>query len=251
MMTKKKFIYVGLFFFLGLCFFSGYHILKILVEDHQNEKNMTVVQEIYFAEQENKQESIRLPSSEARNSFEALRDVNEDINGWLTIDGTAVDYPILQTTDNEFYLTHNYKGENYSAGSIFKDFRNTNEFINKNTIIYGHYVNNGTMFGGLEKFKEATFFNQHPSFEYDTLLMSYDVQIFSIYQTTDQDNYLQTDFESDEEYLDYLEVAKNKSMYKKDISITKEDRILTLSTCDQRFDLNGGRLVIHGKLVMR
>jgi sortase B len=202
----------------------------------------------------NGNKSNNLPSNRRGNTrpqFHALLDINADITGWVKIDGTLVDYPILQAEDNDYYLQRNYKREEKRAGSIFMDFRNQLTVDNRNTILYGHDMKDGSMFGSLKRYLQADFFNTYPSISYDTLYESYDAEIFSVYYTTTDVNYIQTDFPDDEAYFSFLLNARERSLYKTDMILTSADLILTLSTCDYTLDAEEGRLVVQAKLVKK
>lgn len=186
-----------------------------------------------------------------RPQFQALLAINQDIVGWLTIDGTEVDYPILQAEDNEFYLTRNYKKEQTRAGSIFLDFRNGIRGTDQNTVIYGHRMKDNSMFGSLKRYLDKKYFEAHPVIYYDTLYGSYDLEIFSVYRTTADVNYIRTSFNSEHEYAEFIRQSKQRSEYDTGVNVSTSDRIVTLSTCDYVLDPEAGRLVVQARLVER
>ena len=186
--------------------------------------------------------------NQIRQQFQSLLKINPDIAGWITINNTKVDYPILQSSDNEYYLNRNYKKDDSKAGSIFMDFRNQVKSQDRQTIIYGHQMKDGSMFGELENFLDEEFFSQNQHFQYDTTYASYDVEIFSVYLTTTDFNYIETDFSNDEEYIEFLKLIKGKSEIPTDVQVSEKDNIITLSTCNNLLDPEEGRLVVHGKL---
>ncbi|WP_240420239.1 class B sortase [Paenibacillus periandrae] len=192
--------------------------------------------------------SKALSVPEVRPAFRGLLAVNTDIVGWLNIAGTSVDDPIVQAQDNDYYLDRNYKKEASRSGSIFMDYRNTVNMNDANTILYGHRMKNGSMFGALKAYGERDFFENHRTFFYDTLYKSYEVEIFSFYYTTTDFNYIETAFSGDADYSTFLHSIQNKSIYKTDIVLNGYEPILTLSTCDYTLDPVEGRLVIHGVL---
>ena len=189
-------------------------------------------------------------NSENKQNEETILDlsyINEDYYGWITIEGTNIDYPILQGEDNEYYLYKDINKQTLSSGSIFLDYRN-NGFNDKNTIIYGHNMKNSTMFSQLGYFKEEDFFKKNRYVEIilpqgETLRY----EIFSVYTTNADDNYIQTTFNSDEEYKEYLDSVCDKSLFSSDVNISTEDRIITLSTCSYEYE--DARTVVHGKLI--
>jgi sortase B len=187
----------------------------------------------------------------ARPQFQPLLAINQDIVGWLSIDGTEVDYPVLQAEDNEFYLTRNYKKEQTRAGSIFLDFRNRIDGTDRNTVIYGHRMKDDSMFGGLKKYLDKKYLDAHPVIYYDTLYGSYDLEIFSVYRTTADVNYIRTSFNSERDYAEFIEQSKGRSEYETGVHVSTDDRMVTLSTCDYALDPEEGRLVVQARLVER
>lgn len=242
---------IGQRVFTAICFivlvYSGYELMKIFLDYYKNRQILADVQRIY-----NEQAvTAGAKEGEIRPQFSKLLPINPDIKGWITIDDTMIDYPILQAETNDFYLYRNYKRENSRAGSIFMDYRNDVTMYNHNTVIYGHSMKDGSMFNHLKKFLEKDFLNSHQTIYFDTLYHSYDAEIFAVYQTTTDFDYIQTDFDSDEEYLTLVQQMKEKSMFATDVELDADDPILTLSTCDFMLDPDKGRLVVHAKLLKR
>ncbi|MGG4468263.1 class B sortase [Paenibacillus alvei] len=229
--------------------YSVYKLVPPLYDYYTNRKVLETVQEIYKPNQTS-DESLQ-PTS-IRSSFDPLLEINEDMVGWITVDDTKINYPILHSSDNEFYLTRNYKKEETRAGSIFLDYRNDKKLENnKNTIIYGHRMKDGTMFSGLKKYLNESFFEKHKKIHLDSLYEGYELEVFSVYQTTTDFYYIETEFSADSEYLDFVDLLQEKSLYDTEMEFSPEDRIVTLSTCDYAIDSLEGRLVVHAKLVKR
>ncbi|WP_249860716.1 class B sortase [Paenibacillus konkukensis] len=191
----------------------------------------------------------KAPSSEAPPRFQGLLAWNPDVAGWLKIDDTFIDYPIVRGRDNEFYLSHNLKREPEKAGSIFMDYRNGAPGERRNTILYGHRMKDGSMFGQLKEYLQREFLEEHRTFSYETLTDRYEAEVFSVYYTKTEFNYIQTSFESDEQYERFLQEIRSRSLYRTDTEVTAEDMIITLSTCDYTLDPEEGRLAVHAKLV--
>lgn len=146
---------------LAVFLFSGWKIGAELYENNHNRTILDDAKAVYT-----KEVTTTNVNGEVRDELKALQKLNKDMAGWLTIADTEIDYPILQSTDNDYYLHHNYKNEKARAGSIFKDYRNTNEFLDKNTIIYGHNMKDGSMFADLRKYLDKDFLAAHPTFSY-------------------------------------------------------------------------------------
>lgn len=186
---------------------------------------------------------IREEKEESDNLFEK----NIDYRGWIKIDNTNINYPILQGQDNEEYLYKDINNEYIVSGSIFMNYLN-NGFDDQNTVLFGYNMKNGTMFANLKKYKEEDFFYNNNDIEIELSNGQYlKYKVFSVYITDINDNYTKTSFEDKDEYKEFLERIKNKSIYKSDISVNENDKIITLSTCSYEFD--DARLVVTGKLI--
>lgn len=245
----------------GVLIFSLYMICSIYFDYYKNEQlNMFLRQEVYknaeaktLIDTQHKNQSggsfsdITDNNRQVLPKFKPFLEINKEVVGWINIPGTRIDYPVLQAGDNEYYLEHDINGNKSLSGSIFMDFRNNINRSDSNIILYGHNMKNGSMFHDLVYYKDQQFFEKHPIICFDTLYEEGKWEIFSVYVTDENFNYLVTNFKTSEEYEKYLNVIKNKSLFKKDITLTKDDRILTLSTCSYEF--KNARLVVHAKLV--
>lgn len=185
--------------------------------------------------------------------FNKLINKNPDTIGWIKVLGTDVNYPVVQTNNNDFYLTHSFDKSYNKAGWIFADYINKNlknNELDKNTIIYGHNRQNNSMFGTLSNvFKEEWLSNKENHYiNFSTLNNNMVWEVFSTYTIEKEEYYIQSNFSSDEEYISFLNTIKNRSTYKYDVNISKEDKILTLSTCT---NVGKGRTVLHAKLIYR
>lgn len=175
--------------------------------------------------------------------FEALQGINPDIIGWIYIEGTEINYPVVQGEDNSYYLKHLFTGEWNSSGCIFLDSRNQKDFSDMNNVIYGHHMKNGSMFSGLDSYKKQEFFDEHPTVLILTPDQNYKVEIFAGYVASIEDNAWQLCFTaSGFEY--WLLAATDRSWFTSEITPAVTDRIITLSTCSYEF--NNARFVIHG-----
>lgn len=207
----------------------------------------TVTQVVYEPDQEQNNDSK--PQWIIQDKFKPLLEKNEDIVGWVKIDGTAIDYPVAQAANNEYYLDNDIFKESNIAGSIFMDFRNSIEEDESNTILYGHNMKNGSMFGDLLWFESKWNFENHSIIQFDTLYGTQTYEIFSAYVTDTQFDYIKTDFSSKEEYKQFLNVVKEKSLHKSDVDLTENDTIITLSTCSYAFE--NARFVVHARLIAK
>jgi len=181
--------------------------------------------------------------------FLKLRGINEDVSGWIYIKDTDISYPILQGPDNDYYLFRNYEKDYLVAGSIFLDSSNAKDFSDSHTIVYGHNMHNGSMFGSLDKFMEEDYLAEHPYiyiFLPNGTWCKY--EIFSSY-IADIDDGTFTVFNNNKaEYDNYIRLAESKNLYSNTSFPANDEKILTLSTCTEDSD-DYKRYVIHAKLV--
>ena len=183
-----------------------------------------------------------------REEFESLYAINNDLIGWIVIPGTNVNYPMVQGSDSEYYLHHNFEKQVNSGGAIFLDSEQKTPFDDKNTIIYGHHMRDGSMFGSLKNLEEQSFLDNNNKVYIATKDYQYMYQIFSIYvDNPDSDSYYYK-FASDDEFISYLKKLKSKSAVNSDVNdFVAGDKIITLSTCSYEF--NDARLIVHAKLI--
>ena len=174
--------------------------------------------------------------------------INDETVGWLKVNNTKIDYPVVKGVDNNYYLKHDfYKNENFN-GWIYMDYRNNVDALDKNTIIYGHNMKSGMMFGTLPYVAKEYWYNNDDNLiiSFNTIHEKLNFQIFSIYTIDVTNDYLYTNFSSNQEYLSFIDKIKSRSIKDFGISINEHDHILTLSTCQ---DNSKKRLVVHAKLI--
>ena len=179
--------------------------------------------------------------------FYQLEQKYPDVKGWISIEGTHIDYPLLQSEDNVKYLDHNAFGDYVVTGSIFLDYRFNANFTNFNTIIYGHHVPTGDMFGDIKKFTNKDFFDTHRC---GTIYYNGEEKELEIFGILEVDAYdmniyrpLSDNIEENQAYYQYL---LSKATYKRDVSVTSEDKICLLSTCF--VDVTNGRHILLAKI---
>lgn len=179
--------------------------------------------------------------------LDELKEKNSDTVGWIKVLGTKIDYPFVQTTDNDYYLSHNFNKRFTNLGWVFGDYRNKWINFNRNTIIYAHNLNTGQFFGTLLDTLKESWFNNYDNhyvklstFDSDTIW-----QVVSVYTIKPESYYIRSIF-SDYDFNEFLHTIKERSVFDFNYNYTLYDKILTLSTCD-----NGGkrRMVLHAKLV--
>lgn len=179
-------------------------------------------------------------------NFDALSAINSDVTGWIYVEGTNINYPIVQGEDNSHYLHYTFNGEENRVGSIFMDYRCRDDFSDRNTVIYGHRLSDKTMFTALKNYKKQSYYDAHPYYVIVTPEKKYVVEIFSGYVAAVDDEAWRLNFSSDEEFSDWLAETKSKSKFKSKVTPTAEDHVVTLSTCTYEFD--NARYVLFGVL---
>ncbi len=182
--------------------------------------------------------------------FSKLKEVNNAIVGWIIIDGTQVNYPIVKGKNNSYYLNHSYDKSYNSYGSIFMDYRSDENFSDLNTFIYGHYTSNGSMFGELKKYMEESFYKEHPFFYILTPNGNYKVDVISAYTDDALSSSYNIKFDNLNDYQTYIEKIRLKSRYSTDISINYNlDKIISLYSCSHESGSKTERYFIHGKIM--
>lgn len=182
-------------------------------------------------------------------NFDSLNEQNADTVGWLKLNGTNINYPVVQSYDNDYYLNHAYDKSKNSAGWIFADYRNDMNDLDKNTIIYGHGRLNNTMFGSLKNILNPEWYSNKENYIVKFSTQKYNTlwQVFSIYSVKAEDYYITTKFQSENDYNQFLTVIKNRSIKVFDTNLNSNDKIITLSTCKDT--LGKERVVLHAKLI--
>jgi len=182
------------------------------------------------------------PAESVNQSVIDLREQYPDVAGWLTVPNTNIDYPFVRYKDNDFYLRRDLNGGDAMAGTLFIDYRCEGDFTSRNTIIYGHNMKNGSMFGTLKAFAENDFFAANTSgaiyLPRETLALA-----FFAYLVVDHADREIYSVDTGEGYLAYVE--KNARQYR-DIGLAEGDRLVTLSTCSYEF--NNARMVLLAKV---
>ncbi len=190
-----------------------------------------------------------LVNTEKRIDFAALKDINPDTVGWLTVPDTQINYPVVQNEDNIKYLSTSFSGKPAKTGALFVDSQNSIDPPNKNIIIYGHNMGAGRqdMFGGLLLYKDAEYAKSHSNVMFETPEEIGDWQVFAVLHlnmATSDFNYLQQTFSNAAEFTEWLNTAKELSIAQTNISTANINRALTLSTCDRSRYGRSGRIVL-------
>lgn len=182
-------------------------------------------------------------------NWDELLKINDEIVGWIEIDNTKVDYPVLwHKEDNrnyQYYLSHNYKGDYDSFGSVFIDYRCEKGTDSKNIVVHGHHIQDGSMFGDLMKYGGTTgnldFYKESPTIEFDTPEAQGTYKIISVFKTNTLSsqgeffNYMIGDFQNEKDFMNYVYNVRVRSLFNCPVDVNEDDELLTLSTCSYEF----------------
>lgn len=202
--------------------------------------------QIYHEAESEQYESYK-PTAEDSLSFEELKNINPDVFGWIQVYGTHIDYPILQTTDNDKYINTNVKGEYSLVGSIFLDYRNKQDFSDYNSILYGHHMDANAMFGEIGNFKDKEYFDSH---KYGSIYCGGKEHGLEFFAFMEQDAYNFDIFtpaiEGQEAQQQYLQQLLKNSIHTREIGLTPNDHIVLLYTCTS--NSTNGRHILIGRI---
>lgn len=240
-----KALYILLFISIAVfCFHRAYKIKQEQVKIKEEQTEL-----IDIAEIPEKVEDVEEKKDEI--NFQELININSDFVGWIKIDDTNINYPIVQGTNNTYYLKHSFYKEYSNAGSIYMDATANSSFESRNTFIYGHYTSDGSMFGQLGKYMKQDFYDKHKEIYIYTSEQNYKLEVFSVHVDKASSKSYQMNFTTDESYKEYIELMKSYSVIKSDIEIDyTEDRIVTLYSCShERGHAKDDRYFVHAKLI--
>ena len=196
--------------------------------------------DVEFDKQENK-------TKEINSDFDKLIDKNSDTIGWIKVNNTRIDLPVVQTDDNDYYLTHDFNKEYNSMGWVYGDYRNDFKNLDQNNILYGHTYKDTIMFSSLQYVLDDNWLNNKDNYiiEFNTLYENLNWEIFSIYTIPKTSDYLKVDFNGNE-FINFIDMLKKRSIKDFDVQFNDDDKIITLSTC---YINSKNRLVVHAKLI--
>lgn len=224
------------------------YIWNWIKENQHSNAIMEVAREAITINNEENSENTEDTASNITVDFDKLRKTNPDVVGWIIVNNTNIDYPVVQTTDNSFYLSHSLDKEYNAAGWPFADYRVKGDGKDKNITIYGHNRKDGSMFGSLKNILQPEWYENEANLQVDYITEDGQkkYQVFSVYQIAKETYYTDNSFESDEEYMSFLKELQSRSRVDFGVELEKDDQILTLSTCA---DNNYYRVVLHAKLI--
>ena len=230
-------------FFTALLIYSGTKIVIWYMNNQNNKKISDEIAEFVTVDETKEDDEEKYVVD-----FEKLKEKNSDIVAWLKVKGTNIETTVVKSTNNDYYLTHNFNKEYNSAGWIFADYKNKVDGTDKNLVIYGHNMRDDSMFGSLKWVINEDWYNNEDN-KYITLITENETQVyevFSVYQIEKEDYYIQTNFNTEKEFSTFAQTIKKRSKKDFNVDVNKEDNIFTLSTCANN---NKYRVVLHAKKI--
>ena len=229
---------------LSILIYSGIKIFKWYKDKTNNNKIAEQIKSTVIVEEKNEDEN----KDEYTVDFNKLKEQNNEAIAWLKVNNTNVEYPVVKGTNNSFYLNHSFDKSSNSAGWIFADCRNKFDNTDKNIVIYGHNMRDGSMFGSMLNILNSKWYEN----EENTNITLYTeneksiYKVFSVYKIENEDYYIKTEFKNGNEFEGFIKNLKKRSIKDFNVDVSKDDNILTLSTCANN---NKYRVVLHAKKV--
>ncbi len=266
MAKEKKSIGKFRAFLLAICIiifiFSASFVVKHFIEINNNKNAYKDLSELVVSTtaENNEIEEEQVPD------YSALIEENSDLVGWITVQNTEINHPVVKYTDNDYYLNHSFEKKYDYRGAIFMDYRNDSVNLDSNTIIYGHNAYDTTMFSELVQYEDIEFYKKSPVIEFNTLEANYKWKIYGVFitnATASEDNgyifnYIYP-YMDGENFNGFIEEVNKRRLYTTDVDITDDDKMLVLSTCVRALDLTNkygkttyranARLVILARMV--
>ena len=272
-MKKKKrrirwnnvFLFLFILIFLIILIISGINIIKWLKDSNNTNNKIEEIQENIEVEETIDSENTEIIESEEIDkdspywnyikmnlidvNFDELNEINNETVGWIQVGGTNINYPFVQTNNNEYYLNHSLDKSYNKAGWVFMDYRNNKDDFDKNTILYAHGRADNTMFGSLKKviFKNWLNNTNNHIIKLSTGKENTLWQVFSTYKIPTTNDYIQVSFSSNNEFIEFGNMLLERSVYNFNTTINETDKIITLSSCYN----DDEKVVLHAKLIKR
>ena len=224
---------------------SAYKLYGIFSEYNKGDKEYQKIQDLVInteKKDDTKEEAFSV-------DFEKLLEMNSDVVGWIRFDEPSeINYPVVQGRDNEEYLKRTFEANTNKLGTLFVDVNNPGDFSGRNTFIYGHNMKNGSMFAQLLKYKDDSFYKEHPYFYIytpDGKVRTYEI-FFSFVVKDTSDSYIM-DYADDAAFQTYIDYIKQQSAYPTSAEVTTASKIVSLSTCTNVRD--DERFLVHGVMI--
>ena len=265
-LSKKRIFLIALFEVFFIVFLiSSYKIVKYYIDKNKTDTIINEITELTTIIESESEEAEEINPPEDKNSlyyefinmpfasvdFTKLLQKNNETVAWLIVNNTNINYPIVQTNNNDFYLNHSFDRTYNGGGWLFMDYRNNPTSFDTNTIIYGHSLLTKTMFGSLLNARYDWWYTnkENQVIKLSTPSENTLWQIFSIYKVIPENYYINNTFNSEEEIQKFFDKLLERSVYDFNVDLIPSDKILTLSTCNTAS--GDERLVVHAKMIKR
>lgn len=248
-MMMKYLRKILIFIFLGIFAFSAYNLYKIFNEYKKNKDVYNDISEIVANKENSTKEDADSNSNNifiGSKEYAELKAINEDYLFWLYIPDTNINYPVVKADNNEEYLYKNFKGESNNGGCLFVDSRNLSE-EDDNVIIHGHNMKDKSMFGTLSNLLTSEYLNKNNKIYIYLENKILEYEIFSVYVNDGSFDPYKTNFNTDEEFNEYINNVRKKSYYNLDYADDGKKNIITLSTCTNA--TGEERTIVNAKLI--
>lgn len=246
--ARKSVAIVSLIVFVGALSMLFYNMVYL---SYQNKEKMNDIQMIYHntTDDNTSQGGDKKPSEEEKVDWAKLKDINKEIVGWIQINDTGIDYPVLyhegDSRSSQYYLYRDYRGNPDDWGSVFIDYRSTESTKSKNVIMHGHHMNDGTMFAGMLKYGrysiDMDFYKKAPTITFNTPEENATYKIISVFKTNTLSshgeffNYMIGSFQNDKDFMNYVYNVRVRSMVNCPVDVNEDDSLITLSTCSYEY----------------
>lgn len=240
---------------LGAAAFCGYHIYEHYAHEAEQTEAFEQIADKVEQAQEDESQAPEIPLTEEETVLPEYGELflqNSDMVGWISVAGTNINYPVMQTPNEaNFYLKHNFEKEYSDLGTPYIQ-ENCNIAESDNLVIYGHHIKGQKMFGALESYKNKNFYEEHKIIQFDTLTQHGEYQIVAVFKTVAYSSegfryYDFVDAENAEAFDEYIAKCKELALYDTGVTAEYGDRLITLSTCE--YSAQNGRLVVVAKKV--
>ena len=244
---KKKgkiIIPILLLIFISIMIFTGIKIFNWLKENRDSNDIIEDIQDTISIDE-------NIDTVDKYNiDFDSLKQKNSDTIAWLKVNGTDIEYPVVKTTNNDFYMTHSFNKSYNSAGWVFMNYKNKFDGTDNNMVIYAHNRRDGSLFGTLKNILTEDWQNNSANYAipFITEDEKAEYQVFSVYRIEKEDYYITTNFGNDSEFQKFIDKIKSRSVKDFNVNVDTQDHILTLSTCA---DNNKYRVVLHAKKIVK
>ena len=237
MKKKKIIVFIIEISLIGLIIFSLFKIFNWGKDNYENKKILDNLVNSVKVDKKNNKYIV---------DFKSLKEKNSDTIAYIKVNGTNIEYPVVKSNDNSYYLRRNFEKKYNVAGWPFADYKNKFDGNDKNIVIYGHNMKDGSMFGTLKKTLTTSW--QENTENHKIILVTennqYTYTVFSTYKIENEEYYIKTNFNSDDEYNEFLNTIKKRSNYDYNVTLNSDDQVLTLSSCANN---NKYRIVLHAK----